>query len=890
MKVPTAISSFSWRSLWPGLAVVSIFAALTAGVTYPLVTQLESSVAQNPRWSRDAFQQVYELWWYKQALLDLHANPGYLRWIYFPTGADYPLILTYSTVYAVGIPFLLFLSPVATYNVLFLLTFFLSGLSGYALCTYLTRNRWAGLLGGIVYAFFPGRIAHALSGHLELIATYLFPLYFLLLIKTVRQPRWTTALLCGLALAGSLLVQPLFIPFLLVPITLTWLLCETVILKRPIERRALIALGGAFGLAVLIAAPLFWPVLRQQAAGHGAYLQDIGVVRFSGDLLGIISPSPVNPVLEALGLIPAYASRVAPPDWRIAELLIYAGVVPLALGILGAVSQRRKLSAWTLVAIFAAGLSLGPVLKVGGRVVTFTADDVESTVALPYALLVNLPLLSLNRAPARINTTLMLALAVLSAHGLDWLMARLHRARRGWRYGIAGALCAITLAELLVVWPCPTTPLSIPAYLAEMARQPAQGGVLNLPVAAGHVEQTAVLYQTIHRYPVFDSWFQRALPVFPDVAGFLDGLLSPSEGSDIFPEPPVGARAAVARATDVDYVFLFTRYVGYADAKMERLAAEFGPPRSVEHGVAIYQVGPGPDLPDGPVYALPNNDWRSPQAGWHDPERWGGRPARWLTESADLFLYSPDRQTGALRFTALPYLAPQRLQVEVNGTPLAPLVIGEWITYTTPSFDLEPGVNQLTLRALNGCDLAVGDPRCSGVSLAVAQGGDSECAPYIDSERCLSILFQDVRFVGTETAPASQTLDITLGGQVRLVGYDLSGDPAPGRALGLTLYWRALEAVAQDYTIFVHLLGPGRELAVQHDAPPLNGVHPTSRWLVGDIYTEHVTLPLPQDIQPGRYDLVVGMYSYPDIIRLPVASDRPYAQDGLIWLQHVDLR
>jgi hypothetical protein len=47
---------------------------------------------------------------------------------------------------------------------------------------------------------------------------------------------------------------------------------------------------------------------------------------------------------------------------------------------------------------------------------------------------------------------------------------------------------------------------------------------------------------------------------------------------------------------------------------------------------------------------------------------------------------------------------------------------------------------------------------------------------------------------------------------------------------------------------------------------------------------------LPQDIQPGRYDLVVGMYSYPDIIRLPVASDRPYAQDGLIWLQHVDLR
>jgi hypothetical protein len=732
-------------------------------------------------------------------------------------------------------------------------------------------------------------MAHALSGHLELISTYLFPLYLLLLIRTVRQPRWTTALLCGLTLAGSLLVQPLFIPFLLVPITLIWLLCEVVILKQRIEQRALIALGGAFGLAVLIAAPLFWPVLRQQATGRGTYLQDIGAVRFSGDLLGIISPSPVNPVLETLGLIPAYASRVAPPDWRIAELLIYAGVVPLALGILGAMSQRRKLSAWTLVAVFAAVLSLGPMLKVGGQVLTFTADDVESTVALPYALLVNLPLLSLNRAPARINTTLMLALAVLSAHGLDWLMARLHRARRGWRYGMAGALCAITLAELLVIWPCPTTPLRIPGYLADMAEQPARGGVLNLPIAAGHVKQTALLYQTVHRYPVFDSWFQRSLPVFPDVAGFLDGLLSPSEGSDILPQPPIGARAAVARATDVDYVFLFTRHIGFADAKMERLQVEFGPPQSVEHGVAIYQVGPGPDHPDDLVYALLNNDYRSPQTGWHDSERWGGRPARWLTESADLFIYSPNRQMGALRFTALPHLVPQRLQVEVNTTPLAPLVIGEWITYTTPVFELQPGINQVTLRALNGCSLTVGDPRCSGVSLAVAHEGDSECAPYIDSERCLSILFQDVRFVDTGEVPPGQTLDVTLGGQVRLVGYEPSGDPAPGRALGLTLYWQALEAVAQDYTIFVHLLGPEGELAAQHDAPPFNGVYPTSSWLAGDIFTEHVTLPLPKDIQPGRYDLVVGMYSYPDIIRLPVAGDRPYAQHRLIWLQHVDL-
>ena len=100
------------------VAIVLTFASLTLLVTYPVITQLGTSLAQNPRWSYDAFQQTYELWWFKQALLDIHTSPGNLRWIYFPTGAYYPLLLTYSTVYAVGVPFLLLLSPTVTYNVL----------------------------------------------------------------------------------------------------------------------------------------------------------------------------------------------------------------------------------------------------------------------------------------------------------------------------------------------------------------------------------------------------------------------------------------------------------------------------------------------------------------------------------------------------------------------------------------------------------------------------------------------------------------------------------------------------------------------------------------------------------------------------------------------------
>jgi hypothetical protein len=886
------------QRIGPAVAVVLTFAALTVAVTWPLVTQLDTSLAQNPRWSRDAYQQTYEIWWFGKALFELGESPNHLRWLYFPDGADYPLLLTYFTTYVEGVPFLLFLSPVAAYNVVVLLTFFLSGLTTYALCVHLTGNRWAGILGGIVYAFAPSRVAHALAGHLELIATYTFPLYLLLLVKVTEKPRAATAILCGLTLGASLLVQPLFIPFLLVPATIAWLLCEVFLLKREIGRRTWLALAGALALGVVIATPFFWPVLRQQAAGQGNYLEGIGTVSFSADLLGIIAPSPVHPILGALGMMPDYARRAAPPDWRIAELLVYAGIVPLGLGVLADVTQRRKVAAWTLLAIFAAVLSLGPVLKVNGGIVTFPTNDIEDstgiTIALPYALLANLPLLSLNRAPARINATLMLALAALSAYGLAWLVARV---RRGWRYALAVGLCLLTLGELLVAWPFPTMPISVPAYLTEIAREPADSAVLNLPIASGYVKQLSIFHQTIHERPVFDSWFQRDLPVFPDVAGFLDGLLYPQAEEDIVPTPRVGERAAVARAEGVGYVFLHTLYAGDVEGKMRLLEAEFGPPHSTEEGVAIYAVPPGLTTVDGLVYAVPNNDWRSPERGWQYVEDWDGRPARWMSSSADVYIYSPAGQEGALQFRALPFAAPQRLQVAVNQTPLSTLVVGDWITYATPGFTLQPGLNQITLSTLDGCIHYVGDPRCGGVARGVA-GTESGCSSYIRGERCLSVLVQDVRFVGATdaTAPiAVQPVDAILGDQIRLLGYDLisplsEGESEGEKHLSLILYWQALHPPKDDYTVFVHLLGADGKLAAQHDAPPMEGLYPTSRWFKGDIVTQQIDLHVPPGTPPGRYELLVGMYTYPDIVRLPVTSDRPYAQDGLVWLQSVEIR
>jgi len=112
---------------------------------------------------------------------------------------------------------------------------------------------------------------------------------------------------------------------------------------------------------------------------------------------------------------------------------------------------------------------------------------------------------------------------------------------------------------------------------------------------------------------------------------------------------------------------------------------------------------------------------------------------------------------------------------------------------------------------------------------------------------------------------------------VHLVGYDLSPAPHhPGQTLRLQLYWRTLEPLAEDYTVFVHLLSSEEgteQLVAQQDNPPVRGTQPTSTWEPGEIVVDPYDLEIPGDAPPGEYVLTVGLYRWPDLARLPVRDD-----------------
>jgi hypothetical protein len=126
-------------------------------------------------------------------------------------------------------------------------------------------------------------------------------------------------------------------------------------------------------------------------------------------------------------------------------------------------------------------------------------------------------------------------------------------------------------------------------------------------------------------------------------------------------------------------------------------------------------------------------------------------------------------------------------------------------------------------------------------------------------------------------------LRAALGGQMALLGYDVSPALAQrGHEVTVTLYWQAVQPMALDYTVFVHLLAPDGRRVAQHDAQPWWDVPlPTSSWLAGETLRDRHMLSLPADLAPAAYRLQVGMYLWQSGERLPVVVAGAPAGDAV---------
>jgi hypothetical protein len=183
----TRIAGLTRRgSLVKGTIAGVFFFAATALKTYPLIQHFGTHIPDGPG---DPLLVSWILAW------DFHAlttDPWHLFDANILTPAEHTLAFSEHLIGVVPFfapTFALTGNPILGYDVAFFLSFPLSGMSMYLLVQYWTRNFWASLISGMLFAFTPVRFAQI--SHLHLLNFYWAPLTLLFLDRFLRSKRWS---------------------------------------------------------------------------------------------------------------------------------------------------------------------------------------------------------------------------------------------------------------------------------------------------------------------------------------------------------------------------------------------------------------------------------------------------------------------------------------------------------------------------------------------------------------------------------------------------------------------------------------------------------------------------------------------------------------------------
>jgi hypothetical protein len=498
-----------YRPLLLNLAVFALYGIIACLITYPLITQMGSHLAGFPY--GDAQEDAHHLWWMTHALQTgqpLFEQPllGY------PDGLSGFTLRSNLLQYFPGWLFHFILPLPAAFNLHLLVTLALNGWAMFVLARHLVGRVDVALLAGAAYLCFPTMQGHIGAAHIGLLAQYPLPLVVWSLLNLNSRPTWRNVpLTTGLFILCALGHTPMLI-YTMLPVTaffaLRWLWAR--------QWHTLRLLLIACALGTLLLGWYLFPILSEAT---GSVAEEGGSVRYSADLLAVVSPSFFHPLYSGL----AYPRQVL--GINLDEGAAYLGIVVGALALLGLWRQQTA-RVWLGLAAVAWLLSLGPLLKILDQPAMISADGYQSHIALPWLLLQDLPLFNLVRTPARFNFALALAVVVMAAYGAAWLLARLRPP--ALRTGVAIALTALIIFDYQVFFPLPTTPATLPAEIVALRQRPNTRAVFNIPWDNLIAAKEALYLQTAHQLPMIAGQVTRRTPVSPALLTLLEETLDPS--------------------------------------------------------------------------------------------------------------------------------------------------------------------------------------------------------------------------------------------------------------------------------------------------------------------------------------------------------------------------
>jgi hypothetical protein len=656
---------------------------LTLLMTYPLILHFVSAI---PGDGFDGWQNYWNLWWVKTALLDLYQSPYFTQYLYYPTG--YSLLFQTLNIFNsfLTLPVQITFGVTVAYNCVVLFSFVMGGYGAYLLGLHVigtrrgTTDHVVAFLAGAVFTFSPFHFAHLL-GHMQVFSLEWLPFFVLSLVRSLSTDRLRVGrdvLLPGLFLVLTALCDWYYVLYLLF-FTVVYLAYRLWVQRRP--RMLLLKTGLILILSGVVLSPLLVPMVVE-AVGESSYLSSPleTTVRLSADLMAFVTPNEFHPLWgeAASRLSGSFTSSVS-------ERMVFAGYIPLALGAYAVWARRREAVPWlaSLAVLFL--LALGPYLHVGGR---------QLPVPLPYLLLYRLfPVLSIARSVSRFDVMVMLSLAMLAALGLQAAVGRLAIQRR----------TAVSLAAVILVCceflpaPYPLSYVEVPSYYQGLSGDSEEYAILELPM--NWDRPAHLLYQTVHHKPMIAGYVTRPNPLsmierVPVLQHFR------SLQRDIIVQDPSDISTEVFDYLGIRYVILHEYMLPPGrerEAVLGLVEEVFGdePPVYEDGQIRVYAVG-GREGQD-PFLILGD--------GWGERYDLDGGPARDLGPEADLVVVAPSPVTKRFAFTALCGDGNCPLKVYLDGELVGRYTIKMEEDFAGPLLSLTQGVHTLRLR-----DAGEGEP------------------------------------------------------------------------------------------------------------------------------------------------------------------------------------
>jgi hypothetical protein len=764
------------------ILILTAYVLVAVVMTWPVAAHLGTHL---PGGGDDVWVHQWTFWWVKESIAKGY-NPLYTHLLFYPEGVS---LATHNFAWlniAAWLPLQAVVGSNAAYSLLFIATFALNGFSMFLLARELTGLPSAAFVGGLVYGFWPYTLSH--YGHPNMMLTCWVPLALLYLHRTLEKKRVRDALLSGLflALTGITRWQLLVMGGVSVLLYLAY----RCLIDKSCRTWHTLRLLGLTGLAAgALIAPLMIPVVGAyltQPSPEDAFTDESLIGQT--DLLAYVIPGQDHP-LWSDAAAQVYDNFV---DNRV--YVAFVGYTTLALGLWGSVRRWRQARLWLLAAAVYVLLALGPQLRLNGQL--------YPQVPMPYRLVGDLWFIQILRKPDRFNIFLGLPLGML----VTWGVAALPPKRSSLRLSLlASALGLLILREYALI-PYPTVQPAVPAWYDQLAQEPGDFAVLDLPMDTRSFDKNYAFYQTIHGKPLVEGHVSRPpQEAFAFIKG--NALVSAfAQREQLRVQPELTVNLETLAEAGVRYVVVHKQFLP------GDLAADW------THALAARPV-----YEDAEIAAFATR----PEAGIHFgvAHDFGGLIlAQAIIESEPPFVlethwWSPDGQTVT---------ASIRKASSTDGTLF------------TQTVTVERGFSIIRMQ-LAPSHLTPSDE----IEILLEANGESYTLP------------QRVRLTPGGWFAARLRPDATWVDAIALRGVDWH---RLSNTLYVDLQWETLQAVEADCKFFVHLLDEGGALVAQYDGMPGNWTHPTSAWKAGEWFSDQVPIDL-HDVPAGTYRLAIGWYA-----------------------------